>query len=335
LFITLLSTAVAGEPLLQQATKDPLALKSLFAKFSTDNDRVYSSPLEAKLRLNMFRRFVKDAVKINDEQDEVKVGITFFADMTEEEKAMYHGANMTNIEGEVDGEIIAEPEEALQWGPTSTVSWKRNYGAVKSQRSCASCWAFGAAGVTEGFQSIKTGRYTALSEQHVLDCSGAGDCYKGGYHLRALNWIKSRNHLASSSSYRYTGSKGRCRNTGSALSIRVNSIYQARGDSNLAKAISRGPVAVLLYNFHGVSVEGYQSGVLSAKNLDSSMPGAMNHIVVAVGYNSRSWELRNSWGSGWGEGGYFMWKRSSYNNRGISDYAYTMTVSSTGEEVEE
>ena len=46
-----------------------------------------------------------------------------------------------------------------------------------------------------------------------------------------------------------------------------NSI-QARGDRNLATAIGRGPVAVLLYNFHGVSVEGYQSGVLSPKLVD-------------------------------------------------------------------
>jgi len=334
LFITLLSTALASEPLLQQATKDPLALKSLFAKFSTDNDRVYSSPLEAKLRLNMFRRFVKDAAKINAEQEDVKVGVTFFADMTEEEKAMYHGANMTNVEGEVDGEIVADPEASLQWGPSSTVSWKSKYGAIKNQRSCASCWAFGAAGVAEGFQSMKTGRYLALSEQHVLDCSGAGDCYKGGYHLRALNWIKYRNNLASANDYRYTARKGRCSSKRNSLSIRVNSIYQARGDRNLATAISRGPVAVLLYNFHGVSVEGYQSGVLSPQSLDSSMPGAMNHIVVAVGYNSRNWELRNSWGSGWGERGYFWWKRSTNNNRGISDYAYTMTVSSSGEEVE-
>eukprot|EP00116_Pleurobrachia_bachei_P000746 sb/3461008/ len=227
LFITLLSTALAGD--LQQATKDPLALKSLFAKFATDNARVYSSPMEAKLRLNMFRRFVKDAAKINSEQEDVNVGVTFFADMTEEEKAMYHGANMTNVEGEVDGEIVADDNDALQWGPSSTVSWKRNYGA------------------------------------HVLDCSGAGDCNQGGYHLRALNWIKSRNQLASSYNYRYTGRKGRCSNARSSLSIRVNSIYQARGDRNLASAIARGPVAVLLYNFHGVSVEGYQSGSLSPK----------------------------------------------------------------------
>ena len=36
--------------------------------------------------------------RVNSEQEDVKVGITFFADMTEEEKAMYHGANMTNVQ---------------------------------------------------------------------------------------------------------------------------------------------------------------------------------------------------------------------------------------------
>ena len=44
------------------------------------------------------------------------------------------------------------------------------------------------------------------------------------------------------------------------MQIRVSRIWQARGDRNLASALGKGPVAVLLYNFHGVSVEGYKSG---------------------------------------------------------------------------
>ena len=66
---------------------------------------------------------------------------------------------------------------------------------------CGSCWAFGAVGVTEGFQSMLVGRYTALSEQQVLDCSNAGSC-NGGYHIRALNYIRNTNKLASNSQYR-------------------------------------------------------------------------------------------------------------------------------------
>ena len=45
---------------------------------------------------------------------------------------------------------------------------------------------------------------------------------------------------------------------------------------------------------------------------------AMNHAVVAVGYTASDWELRNSWGSGWGNGGYFTLNRRRYNNIGSS-----------------
>jgi len=180
---------------------------------------------------------------------------------------------------------------------------------------------------------MSVGRYTALSEQHVLDCSGAGSC-SGGYHIQALNYIRNTNKLAAASQYRYQGYKLRCSagNYQNAMQIRVTRIWQARGDSNLASAISRGPVAVLLYNFHGVSVEGYKSGVLKSENHG---PRAMNHIVVAVGYTSTYWELRNSWGSWWGEQGYFKHDRRKTNNIGVSDYAYTMDVSRAGQEEEE
>lgn len=267
---------------------------------------------------------------MNEEQEDITVGVTFFADLTEEEKVQYHGANVTEEVGEDVEQWVAE-DSAPMWG--STVSHKHRYGAVKSQGRCGSCWAFGAVGVTEGFQSMTVGRYTALSEQHVLDCSNAGSC-SSGYHYRALNYIRNTNKLASSSQYKYRTAKQRCyaSNYQNAMQIRVTRIWQARGDRNLASAISKGPVAVLLYNFHGVSVEGYKSGVLMPQNHG---PRAMNHIVVAVGYTSSYWELRNSWGSWWGKGGYFHHSRSKNNNIGVSDYAYTMYVSRAGEEEKE
>ena len=32
---------------------------------------------------------------MNEEQEDITVGVTFFADLTEEEKVQYHGANVT------------------------------------------------------------------------------------------------------------------------------------------------------------------------------------------------------------------------------------------------
>ena len=38
---------------------------------------------------------MKEAAKVNEEQEDITVGVTFFADLTEEEKVQYHGANVT------------------------------------------------------------------------------------------------------------------------------------------------------------------------------------------------------------------------------------------------
>jgi len=312
------------------AADSPQKLQALFTQFRQDNHRVYQNNGEARMRMGIFRKFVKEAAKVNEDQEEITVGVTFFADLTEEEKVQYHGVNITEQVGEDIEEYVADGNPPT-WG--SSISHKHRYGAVKNQGQCGSCWAFGAVGVTEGFQSMLVGRYTALSEQQVLDCSNAGSC-NGGYHIRALNYIRNTNKLASNSQYRYRTSKQRCyaNNYQNAMQIRVTRIWQARGDNNLASAISRGPVAVLLYNFHGVSVEGYKSGVMRPQDHG---PRAQNHIVVAVGYTSSAWELRNSWGSWWGQRGYFQHSRSKNNNIGVSDYAYTMYASRAGEEEKE
>lgn len=49
-----------------------------------------------------------------------------------------------------------------------------------------SCWAFSMVGSVEGINAIKTGKLQTLSEQEVLDCSGAGTC-KGGNTYKSFD----------------------------------------------------------------------------------------------------------------------------------------------------
>ena len=62
--------------------------------------------------------------------------------------------------------------------------------------------------------------------------------------------------------FRYSPSKGSCRGNSypNAMTIRISSVYTARGSTNMVSAIKRGPVIFFLYNFHGVAVEGYKGG---------------------------------------------------------------------------
>ena len=71
---------------------------------------------------------MKEAANINANQDDITVGVTFFADLTAEEKAAYHGANFTTQHGEVQ-ESVEEAAPAF-WG---SVSHKHHYGPIKQQ----------------------------------------------------------------------------------------------------------------------------------------------------------------------------------------------------------
>merc|ERR1719219_1523626 len=330
LVVSALFGAVLTDQLLQQAAEDPKVLQALFSSFKKDNHRVYKDAKEARFRLKTFRKFVREANKLNQEQSDIKVGVTMFADMSEEEKMSYMGANSTAMD-----DSDAEELDGLMLPAASSVSHRSRYGPIKNQGRCGSCWAFGAVGVTEGYQSMAYGRYTSLAEQQVLDCSGAGNCRRGGYHSRALEYIR-RGHLTASYYYRYTARDGRCSSSGKKnyLAIRFSRVNRVSGgDRGLAGALSRGPAAVLLYNFHGVGIEGYKDGIMAPRQV-SAMPRASNHIVTAVGYTSSAWELRNSWGTGWGKAGYFWHSRRINNNIGVSDHAYTISYSKAGREEE-
>eukprot|EP00116_Pleurobrachia_bachei_P009207 sb/3469469/ len=217
-----------------------------------------------------------------------------------------------------------------RWGPSS-VNHRSRYGSAKHQGSCGSCWAYATVGVVEGYAHVRTGRTHTLSEQEVLDCSGRSNSCSGGWHNEALGYIKQRNHLASGSSYPYAGRKGSCRyqSYSNAMPFTINGVHKSRGDSGLMSALGSGPLGIAL-DFSNIRIRGYYNGIWSG-----SCRGRVTHAITLVGYGSNYWDIRNSWGTGWGDRGYFKLSRAQQNMCSIANYAYYISTGSAGEEIEE
>lgn len=108
------------------------------------------------------------------------------------------------------------------------------------------------------------------------------------------------NGLNTNAAYPYTsgnGTTGTCNTAQASKGTYKISSYTnvAASNSALQTAISLKAVSV---GVDATNWQNYKSGVFT--NCASNV----NHGVIAVGYTSSYWYVRNSWGTGWGQNGY-------------------------------
>jgi C1A family cysteine protease len=206
-------------------------------------------------------------------------------------------------------------------GLNGTLDWRNVEGTayvspVKNQGSCGSCWAFSTVAGLESQAMISTGGLPIdLSEQALISCGSVGTC-SGGSVAIASNFLRDVG-VPVESCFKYTATNNVCTNaclnwqdgaqriTGwhraSTAKITVDDMKNA--------LYSYGPIiaSMSVYN----DFYSYRSGVYSYSTGDYL--GA--HAVLVVGFDDvqQAFIVKNSWGSGWGEAGYFM---ISYNEVG-------------------
>ena len=211
--------------------------------------------------------------------------------------------------------------------PTS-VDW-RTKGAVtpvKNQGQCGSCWAFSAVAALEGQHFLKTGSLVSLSEQQLVDCSGAFGNFgcSGGWPYQADEYLKTVAGDDTEACYPYKAHDENCQYKSSCAGSDCTGYVSITKDSESAlqdAVATKGPISVCIDASHA-SFQMYRSGVYYEPSCSTT---ALDHCVTAVGYGSDSgqdyWTVKNSWGTSWGMNGYIWMSRNKDNNCGIASAA--------------
>ncbi|HNW45429.1 MAG TPA: C1 family peptidase [Elusimicrobiales bacterium] len=207
------------------------------------------------------------------------------------------------------------PDPATRTLPR-TLDW-RDFGgknfvtAPKSQAKCGSCWAFAMTGALEAYV-LRTknipGTDLDLSEQVLLSCSGAGTCKGGKLYPE---FIKDKG-LPAETAYPYAAQNGACSaaaagwQAGAYKIADWGIIWGGSGDRLKRALAAYGPLTTSMLVFE--DFKHYKSGVYS--HVSGKYLGG--HAVLLVGYNDdkQYFIVKNSWGTKWGEEGFF---RISYS----------------------
>jgi cathepsin X len=203
---------------------------------------------------------------------------------------------------------------------------------------CGSCWAHAAFSTIADRIKIATKgqqRDVIPSVQALINCGTAGSC-NGGDSAAAFAWVH-KNGVPDVTCQQYQAKNMECSaiNTcmncspngsgcvavpaGSYPTITVSEYGPVKGDENImSEILQRGPVAAYI---DANCLETYTGGV----NMYDTCKRITNHAIQLNGWGSENgtdyWIGRNSWGTYWGEHGFFRIVRGGRYDVGTAYWA--------------
>nr|XP_010954979.1 LOW QUALITY PROTEIN: cathepsin F [Camelus bactrianus] len=298
--------------------KDPLPqdfsvkMTSIFKDFVTAYNRTYETEEEARWRMSVFASNMVRAQKIQAlDRGTAQYGVTKFSDLTEEEfRTIYLNPLLKEEPGQkmpLAKSISDLPPPEWDWRSKGAVT------KVKDQGMCGSCWAFSVTGNVEGQWFLKRGALLSLSEQELLDCDKVDKACLGGLPSNAYSAIKILGGLETEDDYSYRGHLQTCNFSAEKAKVYINdSVELSKNEQKLAAWLAKkGPVSVAINAF---GMQFYRHGI-SHPLRPLCSPWLIDHAVLLVGFGNRSavpfWAIKNSWGTDWGEEGYYYLHRGS------------------------
>jgi len=217
--------------------------------------------------------------------------------------------------------------------------------SVKNQNPCGTCWIFGTTSVLESKALINEGLTYDFSEQSVALSSnrswvylydGSDDpCSAGGWSwLAAETFIRKGAKLESCSPYTPStlSCDGSCLEDSCPGIKRVNGYRLVTNDGSQIELIkqaiySNGPVTGAFYYSSTYLYHDHTFGYF----YDCPTTSSTNHLISIVGWDDSvphmntpgtgAWIVKNSWGTSWGNDGYFY---LAYNSSNLEEISYLL-----------
>jgi len=322
-----------------------------FRDFMTKYNKVYASTSEYETRFENFKNSLVRIKHLQKSSPSASFGFTKFSDLSKEEFERTYVSQVKYDPKGLAESCLANGVEAAKMDTTAVPTqfdWRTlgKVTPVKNQGECGSCWAFSTIGNIESQWAIKGNNLTQFSEQLLVDCSH-GCCSElnqtvcnsgceGGWQWNAYIDIEAWGGVELETAYPYTGVTGTCQKQGTMLApIKNYTCLSAPNNADetqmTAFLVAHGPLAVAL---NADYVEDYEGGIIDPWfPTEECDPTSLDHAVLIVGYGAEAsdfgttpyWIVKNSWGSDWGENGYFRILRGG-NTCGIAEAVSTVNM---------
>lgn len=293
------------------------ALLEIFARWQQQHGRLYATPAEREFRLGVFTKELEFVARKNKEYEaamtqrgEKLSGPMFemnaFGDLTQEEfSATYTGVSPINED------FIQRPAEPSDLDQVSSAS--PNLGQtgftpkVRHQGTCGSCWAFSAVVELERKIWNYQKQYVDLSQQELVDCvTGSNGC-QGGHPEFAYDYVRSYG-IRTAAAYPYMSAKMACRNniaqgwTFNDLSFQTQ--FWGFTVARSQQAYNNGVMPPVMVFAEGAFKYLSRTDDVYDASLSGECDRTISHAITQYAAYNGIVIVLNSWGTGWGYGGY-------------------------------
>jgi len=283
--------------------------------------KMYTNQVEYNHRFTVWKDNLVRVADLNKNNFNVTYGMNSLADLTKEEFSVrlgYKRTGMSHHVSKIRNAPLATAPQAFDWCLS-----QGKCTAIKDQAQCGSCWAFATTENIESVWMIAGNSQQVLAPQEIVDCdTGASGC-GGGDPQQAYMWVAQEGGMDTESSYPYTGEAGTCAFNPANVAVKISNEANGFGGSETQMAANLASTAPFSIIVDASSWQMYSGGILPASSCGSSL----DHAVIAAGYDQGQgfWNVRNSWGSGWGESG-FIRLQFGQNTCGMTTEVLTATL---------